>query len=234
MSNEIITYEECNVSFPKCRLTRTALEIDTVVSVDEFLDIWTKLKKLKGVLPWWVDDAYLHAENNQLFTFEKFMAEVRMDYRKGTVRNCVFVCRRLPTSRRRERLSFGHHQAVASLEDERQEYYLDVAEQLNLSVLKLRNHIKEDMAVKPTCEDMYFVKTKSVFLAACQRDMHKLNIKVSNLIGWMEVYRHNLFEFRPDIILRNEIQELITNLPRLLETNTVKPAESDAAVKSDT
>jgi len=159
VSHEIVKYEECNVSFPKCRLSRSALEIDTVVSVDEFLDIWNNLKKLKGVLPWWVGDAYIYSEANDLFVFATAMAEVQKDYKKGTTRNCVFVCRKIPPSRRRKNLSFGHHQAVASLDDGRQAYYLDAAEQLNLSVMELRKHIQEDMAVKPTCEDNYFVRT---------------------------------------------------------------------------
>jgi len=56
----------------------------------------------------------------------------------GTLANIVSIAKRVPFSRRRENLTFTHHEAVASLPPAEQEKFLDQAEQFNLTVSQLR------------------------------------------------------------------------------------------------
>jgi len=77
-----------------------------------------------------------------------------------TWQNNASVCRCVPSSRRRESLSFSHHAEVAYLEPiqfedpprattgELQTYYLEVAVANRLSIRQLRDKIKEDRGGK--------------------------------------------------------------------------------------
>jgi hypothetical protein len=64
------------------------------------------------------------------------------DYEPGSLRNMVYVAENVELSRRRDNLSFGHHQSVAALPAPDQDEMLDRAESEGLSVTALRSIIK--------------------------------------------------------------------------------------------
>jgi hypothetical protein len=59
-------------------------------------------------------------------------------YDPQTLMNMVYVASRFPISRRRENLSWSHHETLASLDSEEQDRWLDEASKHRWSVLDLR------------------------------------------------------------------------------------------------
>lgn len=68
------------------------------------------------------------------------------DFDYDYLRNIAYVCRRVELSLRRDNLTFGHHQVVAPLDSEEQEYYLAMAEEEGLTRKELRERIQKDKA----------------------------------------------------------------------------------------
>ena len=65
-------------------------------------------------------------------------------YAPHTLQNYVSIVRKFEPSRRRENLSFSHHDAVAPLGPEKQDQWLDIAEKKGWSAKELRQKISED------------------------------------------------------------------------------------------
>jgi len=63
-------------------------------------------------------------------------------YDVQTLMNMVYVASRFEVSRRRETLSWSHHEAVASAEPEEQDYWLDKACAQRFSVSDLRLEVR--------------------------------------------------------------------------------------------
>ncbi|HEY8501219.1 MAG TPA: hypothetical protein VIL21_00905, partial [Solirubrobacterales bacterium] len=59
-----------------------------------------------------------------------------------TLMNMVYVASKFGISRRRENLSWSHHETVASLEEGEQEYWLERATEHRLSVADLRVELR--------------------------------------------------------------------------------------------
>jgi len=66
------------------------------------------------------------------------------DYAYGGLANFSYVANRIEISRRRENLSFSHHQEIAPFELEKQEYWLDKAVKEHLTQRELRRAIIEE------------------------------------------------------------------------------------------
>lgn len=97
-------------------------------------------KAANGPLRFWWGDWLIYGEDK---FGEKFSQAVDASgYELGTLRNAKWVCNKIAPERRRDKLSFGHHQVVASLPLEDQEKWLTEAELESWSVAELRNHIK--------------------------------------------------------------------------------------------
>lgn len=63
-------------------------------------------------------------------------------YDPQTLMNMVYVASRFPISRRRENLSWSHHEALAALEPDEQDSWLDQAEGHRWSVADLRTMLR--------------------------------------------------------------------------------------------
>ena len=72
-------------------------------------------------------------------------------YDVQTLMNMVYVAAKFEISRRRENLSWSHHESVASLEFDKQDHWLDLAASKHLSVYDLRLELRRSrQASKPT------------------------------------------------------------------------------------
>ena len=240
MSTDIARYEEGRLSFPKCRFSDTSLEIDPAISGKEYLNLWDGLKKVSGVLPWWIGDAYIFGELNEGFRFDSVLSNFRLEYKKTTIRNCVYVCSRIPPSRRRDKLTFGHHQAVAPLEPSEQDYYLDLAQRGGYSVKALRQLIKEDAASREAAviktldiiDNIDLSKKQFAYLVKCKSDIYKLDRKIIELIAWKSAYMRKETNYRPERCMRTELLELKKHLTELLELEEDKASISNSAEQS--
>ena len=238
MSTDIVRYEEGQLSFPKCRFSDTSLEIDPAVSGKEYLNIWDGLKKISKAQPWWIGDAYLFGELNEGFRFDTVFSHFRLEYKKRTLRNIFYVCSKIPPSRRRDNLTFGHHQAVAPLEPNEQDYYLDWAQSGGYSVKALRQLIKEDAASREAAviktldiiDNIDLSKRQFAYLVKCKSDIYKLDGKIRELIAWKSAYMRKATGYRPERFMRTELLELKKHLNELLELSedAVDSSSSDS------
>ncbi|MGH3540794.1 MAG: LmbU family transcriptional regulator [Mycobacterium sp.] len=72
--------------------------------------------------------------------YEQAIADTQLGYQ--TLRNYAWVARKIPMSRRRDTLSFGHHAEVAALPDDQQDSWFTRAEHLSWSCNKLRRALR--------------------------------------------------------------------------------------------
>jgi hypothetical protein len=100
---------------------------------------WTK--RCEKGSPWWLADLLAFGEHRY---GEMYMAAIdATDFTYGTLATYVYVARNVEPSRRRQNLSFSHHQAVAPLTPAEQTFLLDRAEVEGLTVQQLRLHVKK-------------------------------------------------------------------------------------------
>jgi hypothetical protein len=107
-----------------------------------------RLGVLTRCSPWWLGDwiRYGNAKFGEKYT----RATSITGYDRQTLMNMVYVASRFDVSRRREKLSWSHHEVLSALSEDEQEYWLDRAasERLTRSDLRieLRTHRRSDAA----------------------------------------------------------------------------------------
>jgi hypothetical protein len=90
--------------------------------------------------PWWIGD-WIHY-GSQKFG-ERYVQATRITgYDAQTLMNMVYVASRFEISRRRENLSWSHHETVAALAPRDQDRWLDQAAADRLSVADLRLELR--------------------------------------------------------------------------------------------
>ena len=102
-------------------------------------------------LPWIIGDWILHMEQKYGERYAQAVEEIGLA--PHTAQNYTWVAERFRDhSRRRERLSFSHHEVVASLESVEQDRWLDQAEQEGWTRTQLREALgKGSKALNPPC-----------------------------------------------------------------------------------
>jgi len=157
------------LKIPKCELSKTYLKVDASMTTKEFINVWDCLQQVNGAVQWWIGDWINLARDKH-----KFASTVQVEnilnsvYSDGYLKNLSWVAWQIPESRRRENLSFSHHQEVAPLSEEEQEHWFDKAEKEHCSVKKLRAEIataKIEQENQKKLEDKthVYVKETSIF-----------------------------------------------------------------------
>lgn len=82
-------------------------------------------------------------------------------YDPQSLMNMVYVASRFEISRRRENLSWSHHEALTSLTSSEQDYWLDRAAADKLSVSDLRGELRSTRRTAPTHIDLKINGAKS-------------------------------------------------------------------------
>jgi hypothetical protein len=95
-----------------------------------------KLGKLVRGIQWVLAAWILHGERAYGERYAQAVSETGLA--PQTVLNILAVARAFPPARQREALSFSHHEAVAALDPEAQDAYLDAAVEAQWSVTRLR------------------------------------------------------------------------------------------------
>jgi hypothetical protein len=100
------------------------------------------------------------AYGNQRFGERYSRASKITGYDTQTLMNMVYVATHFPVSRRRENLSWSHHETLAALDPEEQDDWLDQADRHRWSVADLRTMLRvarkerrEAAAVEPGAEE---------------------------------------------------------------------------------
>lgn len=155
-------------------LTSSMLEFDDDLHVrrnglsfpDEMpFDSWRKLGCQVALVAdcsaWWLGDWLVYGEQAYGDRYEQAIADTSLSYQ--TLRNYAWAARKFPMSRRRDKLSFGHHVEVAALPDNEQDIWLARAEQLNWSSNKLRRALRAaKLANQPVSGEEGTAQTRAV------------------------------------------------------------------------
>lgn len=118
----------------------TGLVIEEWVSFDNWLNAGREICRASRAVNWWIGDWLAFGEHK--FGEKYSQAETVTGIDEKTLQNYNFVSRNVENSRRREFLSWSHHREVAALPPAEQGRFLAIAEEEELSKLKLRNRIQ--------------------------------------------------------------------------------------------
>jgi hypothetical protein len=102
------------------------------------------LCRLDGTISWWVGDWWIFGEHRYGARREITEDPGWQGPAYQTCANSATVCRAFEISRRREALSFSHHETVAALPTAEQDRLLDLAEREGWSRHRLRCAVKSD------------------------------------------------------------------------------------------
>jgi hypothetical protein len=122
--------------------TRTALCLREGLSYDEWAQVGRSVQRVNEASAWWVGDWLIYGRDAFGDRYRKAIDATGFDYQ--TLRNYAWVAARFELSRRRDKLSFGHHAEVASLEAEEQDGWLDRASVHGWSRNELRRRIRAE------------------------------------------------------------------------------------------
>lgn len=107
---------------------------------EQWEEIGRFIKKSSRSVQFWLGDWINYGEN--VFGEKYSQALEETDYTLGTLQNTAWVSSKIDPSRRRDNLSFGHHQNVAHLGEGEQERWLTIAEEEMLTVREMRDRIR--------------------------------------------------------------------------------------------
>lgn len=129
---------------PRSLATKRGLTLAEDLSFAAWLDIGRRLFKLVDASGWWVGDWLFHGQ----WQYGKKYLEAgeATGFDVGSLRNMSYVAGRFDLSRRRDNLSFSHHEAVASLKPAEADDLLEQAEAQSWSVMRLREKVREHRA----------------------------------------------------------------------------------------
>lgn len=99
---------------------------------------------------WWIGDALNFGEGAYGERYAQAVEATGMN--QHSLENIASVCRRVNRSRRREDLSFGHHEAVARLEPAQQIEWLEAANANSWALSEFRDKIREAVPPSPRGE----------------------------------------------------------------------------------
>ena len=125
---------------PAAELTHVGWLPGKEIGLAEWSAVGRRLGEIGRCSQWWLGD-WIHYGNARFG--ERYTRAVKLTgYDAQSLMNMVYVASRFDISRRRENLSWSHHAAVAALEPDSQEYWLQRATADKLSVADLRAELR--------------------------------------------------------------------------------------------
>ena len=123
----------------RIQYAKTSLAIRKNLSFAEWEELGGILANIGKGWPWWVGDWVNYGETRW---GEKYAQAIDNGFDYGTVRNAAWVASRVDVSRRRDKLSWSHHQVVAPLKPREQTLWLDKAEANGWTRSELRDALR--------------------------------------------------------------------------------------------
>lgn len=120
----------------RATVTDVGMEFPADLSYLDWRQVGLALGRMERAVQWWTGDWVRFGEAAYGEMYSQALDATERDY--GTLRNYVWVAERFDLSRRRDKLTFGHHQEVASDPPDVADAWLDRAEAEGLSVMDLR------------------------------------------------------------------------------------------------
>ena len=123
--------------------TATSLQIQGHLPFEQWVRVGEALRQLRdSSLRWWLGDWLNYGERG--YGEEYTQAVDQFDYMRGSLHNMAWVCRVIEPSRRREGVSFAHHQEVAGLAPDEQDRLLAEAEKQGWNRETIRLAVRQE------------------------------------------------------------------------------------------
>lgn len=136
----------------KVLVDRVSLQMSETLTFQEFINLGRSLTEVGDSLAWWVGDWIEQGTVIYGGKYEEALKVMALDYQ--TLRKYALVARRFAQpSRRRESLSFAHHEVVASLEPADADAWLERAETERWSRDELREQLQTSRNVARRATD---------------------------------------------------------------------------------
>ncbi|HON98596.1 MAG TPA: MT-A70 family methyltransferase [Bacteroidales bacterium] len=155
------------VRFNKVIFEKNKLIIHDDITIDEWKELGRGLKQIEGSVQFWIGDWARFGEKRG-FTgkytdpkvYDKLEEITGLD--RKTLKGYKGISESIESSLRRDDLSFSHHKEVASLPKEKQEKFLQLASEKDLSVRELREEIRRD-GIKESHPDLPIGKFRIIY-----------------------------------------------------------------------
>ncbi|GEM_PF-7054609 len=135
----------------RASLTPVGATFNDTMTIDEWASFGEALERQDRNLRWIIGDWMLYGSDH--YGARAAVIADALNLASGTVANAASVCRRVPLERRRQDLSFGHHENVAHLDPDDQMRLLEVAAREGLSVSVLRQVIRDEERTRRELHD---------------------------------------------------------------------------------
>ncbi len=126
----------------RAKTTATSLELPAGLSFEEWQETGGVLNHIEGAIHWWIGDWCNYGERAYGETYAQAIEQTGYAYQ--TVAHDAWVAGKVEVCRRRQSLSFAHHQEVAKLEPTEQAEWLDKAEENSWTRRELRRALAPD------------------------------------------------------------------------------------------
>ena len=155
------------VRFNKVIFEKNKLIIHDDITIDEWKELGRGLKQIEGSVQFWIGDWARFGEKRGFtgkYTDPKVYDELEeiTGLERKTLCGYKGISESIESSLRREDLSFSHHKEVASLPREKQEKFLQLASEKDLSVRELREEIRRD-GIKESHPDLPIGKFRIIY-----------------------------------------------------------------------
>lgn len=124
------------------KLLKNGLEAIGQPTFEQWSECGEFIKKSNSAMNFWIGDWLNYGKAKYGETYSQAIHETDFEY--GTLANAKYVSSKIEPSRRRENLSFAHHQELASLPIDKQDKWLKKASEDNLTREELRIFLRED------------------------------------------------------------------------------------------
>jgi hypothetical protein len=129
-------------------IPRKGLQLPRQLSFSTWLEVGRSLSAVATSSAWCLGDWLIYGEISFAGRYREAIELTSLDYQ--TLRNYAWVARKIPWSRRWEKLSFGHHAEVAALPEPEQDYWLRKAHECGWSRNQIRREIRESLRERST------------------------------------------------------------------------------------
>lgn len=143
VSNAMIPSDDGNLVYRGYQLTAVGIETLSGMTVDQWQELGAILAHLESGIQWLIGDWLAYGEGKSAEWGEKYvaaMAATGLAY--ATCAKYKTIAGKVQFFLRRKELTFSHHELVAALPPDQQQYWLDKAVNDSLTVAKLRNAIQ--------------------------------------------------------------------------------------------
>jgi hypothetical protein len=128
--------------------TPVGLRLPASLSFQRWQALGRRIGSITNASSWWLGDWAFYGEGTYGKKYKQAIALTGLDYQ--TLRNYAWVAGRFDLSRRRDKLSFGHHAELAALAEREQDEWLDKAERNRWSRNELRTQLRSEKRVGVT------------------------------------------------------------------------------------